>query len=179
MVSKHIYVQEIVAMMKNHDISLSDIENELKSQDNLDENQANRKFDLCCIVNCKVSRVSYDFAVNNNLIIVGIFLDSSPYYILADENTNIKRIDASTEFLPSIDDWKRINKLRKQLNEILKSFGKPEICGDYYARSNQPEYGGLHNWIVSIKNSNSDELPHNYFNMDCLAKTRYCYTFEK
>jgi hypothetical protein len=165
-------IKQIKNLMQEHGITLSDLVTELDEVKVVSKKapSLNMDFDLACIGHgCKISR--YSFEIGRYFDPIGIFpFKDSPIYLFFDEEPMKQRLGLIEDSIPSIELWKNLFFIRKEINKKLLELKKPILEGCYFSEPKTPL--NLENWVVEFKNEESCLL-YDAYNNSKLAKVRY------
>ncbi len=157
-------LSQIMQLMKSNRISAKEVSDEYHWYET-----SGGQFDLCCVVEGnKSERVQFDFAVENNLKVIGIYPGLSQSYLLVDEENEVPRSEVVDNILPTLKFWEIVYRRRNQINAVLAKLGKKPINGYYHAQD------GTQCWVVKMEDDDDCVMKCDFFDKNYRAKVRYC-----
>lgn len=161
-------IEQIRVLMKEYDISLSDI-----ALGSADQTSKHFPFDLLCKIGDKYSRLPFDRGRNYNPIAIFPSLDSHLALSLTETADEVYRNNLDESNIPTYSFWREIFYKRNALNKALRELGAPIVDGCYFA---EPMIGSRPNHIVAF-NPDDRTLAEDYYNKNEKAKVRYSIFF--
>lgn len=153
-------ILQILKIMQENKITIEDIQKASLTV---------KDFDLLCKIDGSLKRVSFEKGKTLNPVGLFPFATDNTYIVfdglghLANGNTKMhysQRNKLNKVYIPDVDFFEELFKIREKLNEALKALNKPEFRGAYLAVS--PNYIPEANWIVGF-----------YDNCQCLSNDFY------
>lgn len=158
-------IEQIRVLMKEYDISLSDLVLETKEH---------FPFDLLCKTGDKYSRLPFETGKNCNPVAIFPSKVSRIALSLSETADEVDRYNLDESNIPSCLFWEEIFFNRKALNNALKELGAPIVDGCYFAEA---MIGSIPNYIVGFK-PEYKTLASDYYTNNEKAKVRYCIFYQ-
>ena len=159
-------IEQIRVLMKEYDISLSEIAYKQDKPKKVDI-----CFDLLCMIGGQYKRLPFYTGKDRNPIAIFPFSDSN-IALRLDEKPEQSRYGLAESNIPTTMYWTQVFAIRNHLNMALKELGEPIIDGYYFA---EPMIGSRPSWIVGFRDDYKT-MPSDYYDSDEKAKVRYCFS---